>query len=417
MLLTGPWVARGRGADSAEANQRIVLTFQEDLFLDELQRQTWRFFDECSHPETGLVKDRALAVGDDRRTVASIAATGFGLTSLCVADQRGWLPVGEAARRAARALDFLLNRLPHQHGFFYHFVHWANGERVWKCELSSIDTALLLCGVLTCRQHFGDRGIHETATAIYERVDWNWMLNGALQLSHGWKPESGFLKARWEAYCEHMMLYLLALGASRPIPTSCWDAWKRPIFEYAGQRYINIAAPLFIHQFSHAWFDFRGRKDAYANYYENSVTATRAHRLFCLELKQRFPHFEENLWGITASDFKGGYVAWGGPPAHGPLDGTIVPCAAAGSVPFLPAECVRCLRTIKERHGSKVWQRYGFVDAFNPSTGWQAPDVIGIDAGITLVMAENARSGFVWETFMRNPEARRSLARAGFKPV
>jgi hypothetical protein len=292
-----------------------------------------------------------------------------------------------------------------------------SGERVWQCELSSIDTALLLCGVLTCRQHFVDREIRRLAQQIYERLDWPWMLNGKTTFAHGWKPESGFLKGRWDRYCELMMLYLLALGSpAHPVPADTWHAWERPRYEYEGLTYIYCQAPLFVHQYSHAWFDFRGAQDSYADYFENSVQATKAHRLFCLRLHERFPQFGEDLWGISASDSAQGYVAWGGPPEQGHLDGTLVPCAVAGSLPFLPAETMAALRAMRMRFGERVWERYGFIDAFNPHTEWFAPDVIGIDVGITLLMAENTRTRFVWETFMKNKEMGRALQRAGFRP-
>ena len=180
-------------------------------------------------------------------------------------------------------------------------------------------------------------------------------------------------------------------------------------------RYIGAFAPLFVHQYSQAWFDFRGKRDRYADYFRNSTIATDVHRRFCLELTKQFPDYSENLWGITASDSQHGYVAWGGPPAVGPIDGTIVPSAAGGSLPMLPKECLRVLRTIRSVHGEGAWCRYGFVNAFNPLKKWYDTDVVGIDTGIILLMAENARTGFVWETFMRNPEARRGMERAGFE--
>ena len=403
---------------AAEAKPPPRLSAADEDFLDELERVTFRFFWECADPETGLVKDRELAGGGGPTNVASLAATGFGLSSLCIADQRGWLRPGEARERARATLRFLHDRMPHEHGFFYHFVDWRSGERVWQCELSSIDTAILLCGVLTCRQHFlQDAEIRRLAGAICDRVNWEWMTQGGPLLIHGWKPESGFLKSRWDTYCEHMMLYLLAIGAAKhAIPAASWQAWKRPSFEYGGARFIQdrFAPLLFVHQYSHAWFDFRGRRDRHADYFENSVTATKAHRQFCLSLRAEFPHFSEDLWGITASESSKGYVAWGGPPRTGPVDGTLVPCAAAGSLPFLPAEGVRCLRALRDRFGGRAWKRYGFVDAFNPATNWFSDHVIGINAGITLLMAENARTGFVWRTFMKNQEVRRGMERAGF---
>ncbi len=158
-------------------------------------------------------------------------------------------------------------------------------------------------------------------------------------------------------------------------------------------------------------------RDRYADYFENSVTATRAHRQFCLDLQKEFPGLNEDVWGITASDSTKGYVVWGGPPRHGPIDGTTVPCAAGGSLPFLPNDCLRCLRTLRQRHENQVWTRYGFIDAFNPQTGWVATDVIGIDAGITLLMAENLRTGLIWRTFMKNDQARRAMNLVGFRRV
>jgi len=418
LLVGGPLLrALASQAASSPAAPTAAFTRNEEAFLDELERASFQFFWECADPQTGLVKDRSLATGNDARDVASIAATGFGLTALCVADQRSWRKPGEARERVRATLRFLRDRLPHEHGFFFHFVNWRTGARVWQCELSSIDTAILLCGVLTCRQHFReDREIHQLAGEIYDRVDWAWMTQGGPLLIHGWKPESGFLKSCWETYCEHMMLYLLAIGANKnPIPATSWRASKRPQFEYIGLRFIHdVHAPLFVHQYSHAWFDFRGQRDAYADYFENSVLATKAHRQFCLSLRGEFPHFGEDLWGITASDSAKGYVVWGGPPKLGPLDGTLVPSAAGGSLPFLPKECVRCLRTMRERFGERAWKRYGFVDAFNPATGWFGPDVIGINVGITLLMAENARTGFVWRTFMRSEEMQRAMRQAGF---
>jgi len=393
----------------------------DDAFLVELARTGCLYFWENADPRTGLVKDRNRTDGPDERTIGSIAATGFGLTALCLAHERRWLPRSAVEERVRATLRFLRHELPAQHGFFYHFVDIRTGERLWKCEVSSIDTGLLLCGVLTCRQHFRDAEIRRLAGEIYKRVDWTWLLTTNHTLSHGWKPENGMLKNDWDAYCELMLLYLLAMGSpTYPIAADSWQAWRRPWVEYEGLRFIgtptNALAPLFVHQYSHAWFDFRGRRDVWTNYFENSVAATEAHRRFCGGLRQRFPHFGEELWGITASDSARGYVVWGGPPEHGPLDGTLVPCASGGSLPFLPRETLRTLRVMRERWGQRTWGRYGFVDAFNPATGWVNKDVIGIDVGITVLMAENARNGWVWKTFMNNPEMEAAMGRAGFQP-
>jgi hypothetical protein len=214
------------------------------------------------------------------------------------------------------------------------------------------------------------------------------------------------------------MMYLLGMGAySRALPAQTWTSWKRLNFAYDGLRYIGSFAPLFVHQYSQAWFDFRGKRDQYADYFQNSIIATEVHRFFCLALAPRFPDYSNDLWGITASDSElGAYVVWGGPPEMGPIDGTVVPSAAGGSLAFLPEATMRVLRNIKTRYGKGAWSKYGFVDAFNPLKNWYDHDVIGIDTGITMLMAENLRTGFVWKTFMKNPEARRGMDRAGFKP-
>jgi hypothetical protein len=172
---------------------------------------------------------------------------------------------------------------------------------------------------------------------------------------------------------------------------------------------------LFVHQFSHAWFDFRNKRDEYANYFDNSVSATKAHKQFCLSLRSQFSDYSENLWGITASDFAHGYTAWGGPPSRGPIDGTVVPCAAAGSLPFSFPDCIAVLRNIRSTYGAQAWKRYGFVDAFNPLTNWYNADVIGIDQGISMLMAENQRTGLVWQVFNGAPEVQQAMSAIGFR--
>jgi hypothetical protein len=238
------------------------------------------------------------------------------------------------------------------------------------------------------------------------------MLNGGKTFSMGWKPESEFLHSRWKTFCELMMLYLLAIGSpTHAIAPEYWNHFSRPVIHYKGYDYISGDDLLFTHQFSHAWYDFRGKRDAYADYFANSVTATRAHKAFCLS---RPKWYSEDYWGITASDSVRGYTAWGGPPKQGHLDGSVVPSAAAGSLAFLPAECLSVLRAMRSKWGKQAWGRYGFVDAFHPAANWYDRDVLGIDQGISVLMAENLRSGLVWSAFMRNRESVSAMQRAGF---
>ena len=407
---------RSKLVNSAVEPDSTSPSLLDDPLLEDLEKANFRFLWEQANPETGLVRDRFNVRQPRKSDLASIAATGFGLTALCIGEKRKFISRMEGQRRVLNTLRFLWKALPHHRGFFYHWANMNTGQRIWDSEVSSVDTAILLCGILLCRQHFTHPEIHELASAIYNRVDWNWLSEDTPVLPHGWTPESGFLQYRWDDYSEMMMMYLLGLGSdAHPLPAKAWDSWKRSTFEYDGIRYIGSFAPLFIHQYSQAWFDFRGKRDRYADYFKNSIIATDVHRRFCLNLANKFPDYSDDLWGITASDSARGYVVWGGPPSTGPIDGTIVPCAAGGSLPFQPDATMRVLRNIKDRYGQRTWSNYGFVDAFNPLTNWYDTDVVGIDVGITMVMVENARTTFVWDTFMKNPEAKRAMERAGFE--
>lgn len=412
----------------AQVHNSAPLSSQDETFLEDLSLRSFRFFWEQADPKTGLVADRARANGTpyDKShrsyNIASSAATGFGVTALCIAAERGWIDPLAARERVRTTLRFYAEQSPHKNGWFYHFVNRETGQRAWRSEISTIDTALLLAGVLTVRQCFRqDREIARLATLIYERVDFPWMLApDSLRLSHGWRPETGFIKHTWDRYSEHTILQMLAVGSPKhPIDPRSWLSWERLWLTYAGYTYLTFPyAPLFVHQYSQAWIDYRGQEEGwypYTNYFENSVKATLAHREFCLSLSDRFPGYSENVWGITASDSVKGYRAWGGPPPSRDIDGTVVPCAPGGSLMFTPEIALAALRTMHEKWGEKIYDRYGFVDAFNPNKGWVNPDVIGIDVGITLLSAENLRTGNVWQWFMQNKEIPRAMQKVGFR--
>jgi hypothetical protein len=392
------------------------LTPEDDAFLDEMEKLNFQYFWDQAGTQTGLIRDRCNVSQNDNSIVASIAATGFGLTAICIGQKRGFVSLADARDRVLLTLRFLRKKMPTHRGFFYHFADINTGDRVWDSEVSSVDTSILLCGLLTCRQHFELHSeISLLAYEIFNRVDWSWLSEDTSLLPHGWTPEFGFLPYRWDYYSEMMMIYLLGLGSlPHPLPAQAWNAWKRTRFEYDGISYIGSFAPLFVHQYSQAWFDFRNKRDQYADYFENSLLATDAHRHFCLELGKQFPDYSDDLWGISASDSQNGYVIWGGPPTMGPIDGTVVPSAAAGSLAFMPQPVMRVLRNIRNRY-PKAWSRYGFVNSFNPLKNWYDTDTLGIDVGITMLMAENLRTGFVWNTFMKNQEAQRGMDRAGFQ--
>jgi hypothetical protein len=388
-------------------------------FVQDLQRRSFLFFAEQTDGVSGLTRDRAPTDGGLSDAPASIAATGFALTAWCIADQHHWLPRGEARGRVLRTLEFVATRVPHEHGWLYHFLDMHSGQRVWHCEASTIDTALFLQGALAAREYLNDPQVDVLVDRLYARIDWQWALNGGSTLSHGWRPESGFLAQRWDSYSEMLGLYLLGIGApSQPLPPSSWLAWKRgPVVKYAGRTFIQCA-PLFAHQYAQAWFDFRGLRDGTVDYWQNSVDATLAQREWCAQHAGDFPGWSDELWGLTACDGPHGYTVQGGPfGTADQTDGTLAPCAAGGSLPFAPSECLAALHRMREVDGGQLWGRYGFVDSFNPAANWTSRDVIGIDVGITLVMAENLHSGLVWRYFMRAPEVRRGLKLAGFRPA
>jgi hypothetical protein len=322
-------------------------------------------------------------------------------------------------------LRFFAEHAPQEHGWFFHWMNIKEGRRTGvlensekKSELSSIDSALLMGGILTAKGYFQkDAEIQRLATQIYERMDFQWMLNGDPRLlSHGWTPETGFLTARWTKYSEFTIIYLLGIGSpTHAIDPESWYAWERPEMTYGDYRYIG-QSPLFTHQYTQVFVDYRGRREkrgSKIDWFENSVAATRAHRQFCMELGKEFPGYSEDIWGITSSNSATGYKAWGGPPRRNSIDGTVVPCAPAGSLMLAPDICLPALKAMKQRFGDKIYGRYGFTDAFHPTKGWVSADVLGLDVGITLLSAENLRAGSLWKWFMRNPEIPKAMKLAG----
>lgn len=418
--------AQGLAAAVVPAQTRAAshpLSPANEQLLDDLSRGCFRYFWEQSDPRSGIARDRARADGslhpEQGRYVGSTGATGFALTALCIGAERGWVSRSEARSRARAALhSYAVGPVSNVHGWFYHFLDIRTGTRYRNSEVSTSDSTWLVAGALTARQYFQeDPQIVSLATTIYERVDYRWMLNQhPYFLAHGWMPEGGFLPYRYEKYCQLACMYLLGIASpTHALDPGSWYAWDREPSHYGSFDYYGRTL-LWTYQYPFAWWNFENRREARGlriNWFENSATATRAHRAFCIDLASEFPGYSADIWGITSSDGPSGYQTWGGPPRTGRLDGSVVPCAAAGSVMFTPDICLPVLHAMKERFGSRIYQRYGFVDAFNPNTGWQADDVIGIDVGVTLLSAENLRSRNVWKWFMANPDASRAFALAG----
>jgi len=402
-------------------------------FLEFLQRKAFDYFWLEANPANGLIRDRTRT-----NSYCSIAAVGFGLTAICIGVDHGWITRDQGRARVLTTVKTFWGKPQGPDaegtigykGWFYHFLHMDTGRRVWKCELSSVDTALLLAGMIHAREYFDGQHAEEVAirdlvNRIYARIDWHWMANGADSLAMGWRPESGFIKRRWIGYNEAMILLILGLGApDNPLPPIFWNEWTSG-YEWKtsyGQSFVHFA-PLFGHQYSHCWIDFRGITDDYLrtkgiDYFENSRRATLAQRAYCVANPGKFKGYGEGVWGLTACDGPGfgkfqGYSARGAPPPEND-DGTIAPAAVGGSLPFAPEICIPTLRHFYDHLRPNIWTPYGFCDAFNLTANWWDPEVLGIDQGPILVMIENYRTGKVWKTFMKAPEIQRGLKAAGF---
>ncbi len=415
-------------ATTAEAQTTAAL-------LDTLQHSGFDFFWNEVNTANGLIRDRN-APGSN---FSSIASVGFGLSAIPIGIDHGWVSRSQGAARVHRTLltfyngpqgTLSLGTIGYK-GFFYHFLRMDTATRFdTSVELSTIDTALLFAGMLDARQYFDAAGdttevaIRAMADSIYQRADWNFMRNFNPGIMMGWKPAFGFLGfGQWIGYNEAMLLYILALGSpSKPVPASAWDAWTSGYHYQTHYGYsFVICPPLFTHQYSHCWIDFRDIADAYMrtkghDYFENSRRATLAQRAYGIANPLGAIGYAANQWGLTAGDGPFGYEARGAPPAQND-DGTITPTAAISSIVFTPDESIAFIQHMWDTYRPTVWGPYGWKDGFNLSTGpWVATDVIGIDQGPIVMMIENFRTEKPWQRFMALPAIALGLTRAGFQP-
>lgn len=431
------------------------------LLLDDLEQRTFRYFWETTDPRSGLAPDRW-----PTPSFASIAATGFALTAYPIGVERGFITRAQARSRVLATLRFFRDapqgpeptgRSGYK-GFFYHFLDMRTGARFGQTELSTVDTALLLAGMLACQSWFDGTDAEETqiralADEIYARVDWRWAQTRPPRIGHGWHPETGFIASDWTGYDEAMIVYLLALGSPTfAVGTDAWDAWcgtydSRSWGSEYGYTFLRFP-PLFGHQFSHCWVDFRGIFDRYMrgrgfDYFENSRRAVHAQRAYAIANPMGWKGYGENVWGISASDgpadvtlpYMGqmrtfrSYAGRGAGGAHTYDDGTLAPYAAGASIAFAPEIVIPALAAMRERYGAHIYSAYGFLDAFNPSfdyavplkhgrivpeVGWVDTDYLGIDQGPMLAMLGNHRGEIVWRAMRRNGYVRLGLQRAGF---
>ena len=448
-----------RGAIQVPAPGRPTLP----AIYSEIEERTFRWFWDTVNPANGLIPDRW-----PTPSFSSIAAVGFGLVAYAIGIERGWCTRARARDLTLTTLRFFWNApqgpdrsgVAGYQGFYYHFLDMGSGERFRDTELSSVDTTILLMGVLFAGQYYdrddaGEREIRRLADALYQRANWNhFRSDGRPAISMGWHPEGGLIPANWVGFNEGMFVNILALGSTtHPGPDGLWDQWTAPYARFwrgEGPTRRIAFGPLMPGQYSHMFIDFRGIRDAVMreagfDYFENSRRETYANRAWCIANPMGWDGYSADVWGLAACDgpgnlqlpFKGRTVQFRGYAARGPVDepdglddGTITPSAALGALPFAPEIVVPCAEALLKKHGSRIFDRYGFLDSFNPSfrntsvkvetgtvdarTGWVATDHLGIDQGPILLQAANYRDEFVWRYLRQVPAIRRGLKRAGF---
>ena len=450
------------------------LSKEQKAMLDDLEKRTFEWFRDSENPKIGVTPDHwDGSAGGEGEYFASIASSGFGLTAYGIAVERGWMKRGDAVQRTLTTLRFFHNApqsddadATGNHGFYYHFLDMQTGHRygpkTWV-ELSTVDTTWLIAGALFAQSYYDkntkeEKEIRQLADDIYRRADWAWASPRQPLVAMGWTPEANFIHADWQGYDEAMMLYVLAIGSpTHAVDPAAWKAWTQTYDaswgSFQGQEHLGFA-PMFGHQYSHVWIDFRGIQDDYMrshgiDYYTNSQRAALSQREYAIHNPMDWSGYGSNVWGLSACNgprrglmagevdrYKNdkktfyGYIARGAGLVRTIDDGTIAPTAAASSIAFVPELAIPAIAEMKKDWGDNVYDKYGFVDAFNPSftytdrplrTGKVVPDVgwfdtmhIGIDQGPIVAMIENYRSDFVWKTMRKNPYIRDGLKKAGF---
>lgn len=422
------------------------LTPAEVSMLDSIQHKTFLYFLNEHSPDMGIVKDRAADWAP-----ASIAATGFGIPSFAIGVERKWITRKQAADITLNILKFFANSVQSTDtnatgykGFYYHFLRMNSGTREWKCELSSIDTGILMMGIIFARNYYNldnetEEQIRSLAATLLGRMDWKFMQMPATAkhpnaISMAWTPEKGLLNHGWSGYNEGLFLYILAAGTGMEDVNRSYDSWlstyewKTP---YEGLSHVAFP-PLFGHQFSQAFIDFRGLGDKYMkekgiDYFENSRRATYVQRRYAIENPKGWIGYDSLCWGVTACDGPGGqynignkkFEGYAGRGTSGPdntiaEDGTIAPYGPLSSLPFAPEIVFPTIKSMNEKYGSKIWGKYGYYDSFNLTAKWVDNDFLGIDEGPMLIMIENFRTGLVWDYVMKDPVIQKGLEKLGF---
>jgi hypothetical protein len=405
----------------------------EDQLLDYIQETDFDYFWYWANPANGLVPDRS-----ETNSSCSIAAVGFGLTAIGIAIDHGWISRAQGVARVTTTLNTFLQGpqgpeatgVIGYNGWFYHYLDMSTAVRA-NSELSSIDTTILLAGILYDKQYFDGTNADETnirtmASAIFNRVNWSWMAQGTNAVSTAWYPTTGFNSNNWVGYDEAMILYLLGLGtATNPLPASAWPQWTTGYIWATnyGQAYVQFPS-MYVHVFSHCWIDYRHIADSYmsnhnSTYFENSRRASLAQLAFAIANPNHEVGYSSNVWGLNASDGPTGYAvhAITGTPISGFDDGTIAPSAAGGVMAFTPEYSEPALSYFYSHFRLHLWTSFGFYDAFNLTAQWYDIDELGIDQGPIVIMIENYRTQRPWKLFMQNQEVQTGLQRAGFNSL
>jgi len=419
----------------------------DEAMLDSIQHKTFLFFLNEHDPEKGIVKDRTTSSAP-----ASIAATGFGIPCLAIGAERNWMTRKQAAEITLRILQFFINSVQGTDkngmgykGFYFHFLKMNSGTREWNCELSSVDTGLLMMGIIFARNYYNldnevENQIRSLAATLLNRIDWNFMKipdtgKFAYMISMGWTPEEKLADFGWSGYNEALFLYILASGSGMENAEQSYKAWLKSYQWYTPYNGLSHVAfpPLFGHQFSQAFIDFRGIADEYMrgkglDYFENSRRATYVQRQYAKDNPKGWVGYDSLCWGVTASDGPEekynfddkkflGYAGRGtsGPGYNYFDDGTIAPYASLSSLPFAPEIVLPTIKSMNEKYGKKLWGKYGYYDAFNPTAKWVDNDYLGIDEGPMLIMIENFRTGLVWNYVMKDPIIQKGLNKLGFE--
>lgn len=385
--------------------------------LNDLSKRSVQFFWDHSHPLTGFTRDRAANEGTQGpNNVSSIAATGYALASYAIGSQRKWLDRDLARKRAIVTVTNVLQKHSGKNGWYYHFVDWSTGARVWNSEVSSIDSAIFFAGLSMAERGFADEKLTKLTNQVFAKIDWNWMLTDggtkptSLSFNHGWKPE-GFLAHRWSSFCEMGFLYILAYANWPAMPQGAWNAWGRPEVTYNGVNLL-VGGPLFMHQMTQGFYDLKYYRDQLGfDYWVEGRNATLANRQYCLNNPQGFAGYGSNIWGLSACDIPTGYGAQGAPGWIND-NGTLAPAAAVASVIYAKTLCTRAGEAFLQNYPAS-YGRYGFTTGINPSQNWRSPDVIGIDLGQMMLNIEIARDGLPYKYMMGNPKTTAAYTKIG----